>query len=114
VYVPAGRRIRALKRSGFGQTFDLSNAFTDCTDPANYGAAACVNAPGLPSLPVGVYGGGNTSLMSLPASLATDVSNAAAAITGGGSSSASLSTALPWILGGVILFMVAGAYSGKK
>jgi hypothetical protein len=113
VYVPAGRRIRALRRSGFGQTFDLSSAFTDCTDPANASLAACTNAPGLPQLPVGVYGSGNTALMSLPASLATDASQIAASVTGA-TSSASLSAALPWILGGVVLFVIAGAYSGKK
>ena|SRR5271170_802360 len=110
MYVAAGRRIRALKRGGFGQVFDLSNVFTDCTDPANYSSAACVNAPGLPQLPVGVYGGGNTALMSLPASLAT----VAADVTGGATSSTTMSAALPWIVGGAVAFLLLGAFSGRK
>lgn len=112
MYVPAGRRVRALRRGGFGQVFDLSSAFTDCTDPANASLAACANAPGLPQLPVGVYGSGNTALMSLPASLATDVSSVVNDVTG--SSSTALSSALPWILVGVGAVILVGAFSGRK
>lgn len=105
MYVPAGRRIRGLKRGGFGQLYCPSvlqgAGIVDCTDPCQqgYGDCAGVQPAGIPSLPVG----GSSVISSVLSTLATPAPGA----------SSSVSSALPWVLGGVAAIIVLGALSAK-
>jgi hypothetical protein len=111
MYVAAGRRVRALKRGGFGSlgqancpSTEQLMGITDCTDPCQASSSACAGAPGLPALPVT-----STSAQSVISSILSSP-----LLTPGTSiSTTSLSSALPWLLGGAVLIVLVGAMSGR-
>jgi hypothetical protein len=105
MYVPAGGRVRMIRRGGLGQTCPSAEQLqgvTDCGDPCQAGYGACAAAvPGVPALPIGMPGSGTFSSLATP-----QISLPAVTST-------SLGTALPWILGGLALVVLGGALSGK-
>lgn len=116
MYVPAGRRIRRIHRGGLGQaaatcpSAEQLAGITDCTDPCQYNqpqctTAATANQAGLPQLPVAAP---NTGLLSnlfaqplAPSQLSY-------------STPTTLTTALPWIVGGVAAIIVLSALAGGR
>lgn len=117
MYVPAGQRIRAIKRGGgLGQVYCPSvlqgAGIVDCTDPCQqgYGECAGVQPAGIPSLPVGT-----SAISQMLSTLATPAPGSAA-----GSADLSLPAPvegaiswLPWLLGGVAVIVVLGVVSAK-
>jgi hypothetical protein len=109
VYVPAGRRIRRIARTGLGQagcpSAEQLAGTVDCSDLCQAGYGACAAAvPGIPALPVGTTAGSsllNTPLSSplLPGSVNLG--------------SSGLASALPWIAGGVLVIILVGGMSGR-